>query len=131
GDPVTPAPLQTETPSFFSQNEDISWSVYPVETIVAEKLHALISHGNLNSRSKDVHDLSVFLPKVDPAVLGEAIKRSFIYRGTELPTSFSEVLKSTDTSSLARGWASAMASVKDAPEFNDAFTEVVQLMEKL
>jgi hypothetical protein len=60
--------------------EEISWSVYPIETICAEKIHAMISHGDENSRSKDVHDLAVFLPKVDGPILKEAIKRCFEYR---------------------------------------------------
>jgi hypothetical protein len=39
GDPITPGPLATETPSLLSPHEALSWSVYPVETIIAEKLH--------------------------------------------------------------------------------------------
>lgn len=69
GDPITPGPQPKKTPSLFSGIEDISWSVYPIETICAEKLHALISHGDENSRSKDVHDLAIFLPKADPKTL--------------------------------------------------------------
>ena len=53
--------------------EELNWSVYPIETIIAEKLHALVSHGDQNSRSKDVHDLAVFLPKADAKVLKEAV----------------------------------------------------------
>ncbi|MBK8202492.1 MAG: nucleotidyl transferase AbiEii/AbiGii toxin family protein [Bdellovibrionales bacterium] len=46
GDPITPGPQPKKTPSLFSGSDDISWSVYPVETICAEKLHALICHGD-------------------------------------------------------------------------------------
>jgi hypothetical protein len=62
-DPVTPSPVKMEFSSLLKSIEDIAWSIYRVETIVAEKPHALISHGNINSRSKDIHDLSIFLPK--------------------------------------------------------------------
>ncbi len=115
GDPITPGPFQAETPSLLPKNEDFSWSVYPVETIVAEKLHALIVHRDINSRSKDIHDLSIFLQKADPLVLGEAIKRCFTFRKTEMPKSFSGTIKKTDTTALSRGWKTAVASVKNAP----------------
>jgi predicted nucleotidyltransferase component of viral defense system len=75
GDPITPGPQKVEVKTFIG-NETLSWSVYPVETICAEKLHALISHGDDNSRSKDVHDLAIFLPKADPQTLKRAIKNA-------------------------------------------------------
>jgi hypothetical protein len=56
GDPITPGPKSITTKPFISPNEGLSWSVYPFETIIAEKLHALIAHEDANSRSKDVHD---------------------------------------------------------------------------
>jgi hypothetical protein len=131
GDPVTPGPKKTETPSYFPQNEDISWSVYPIETIIAEKLHALISHGDANSRSKDVHDLAVFLPKADAAILSEALKRSFVHRGTELPRAFSKTIANINTTRLEQGWANAMSSVPNATSFKEAFAALTQYMAEL
>jgi hypothetical protein len=104
GDPITPGPKEMQTPSLLQKGEEISWSIYPIETIIAEKLHALISHGNINSRSKDVHDLSVFLPKADAAILGEALRKCFRFRNTEMPSSFHEALNAINTTSLQRGW---------------------------
>ncbi len=133
GDPVTPAPQKTETPSYFSQNEDISWSVYPVETIIAEKLQALISLGDANSRSKDVHDLAVFLPKANAAILSKALKRSFKFRGTELPKNFSKTIADINTIRLEQGWANAISSVPNASSFKEAFallTRYIAEMEK-
>jgi predicted nucleotidyltransferase component of viral defense system len=121
GDPVTPAPQNVVTPAMFEKNEEISWSVYPIETICAEKLHALISHGDLNSRSKDIHDLAIFLPKTDSKTLKEAIQKSFVFRGTDVPPSFLKVLKELDTTRLEKGWANAVSSVKNASSFKTAF----------
>lgn len=131
GDPVTPGPRQMEMPTLLSKNEDISWSVYPVETIIAEKLHALITHGNINSRSKDVHDLSVFLPTANAKILAEALKRCFAFRKTEWPESFSASIKNIDTKTLERGWLSAIASVSEAPQFSAAFNSVVSHLTEL
>lgn len=131
GDPVTPGPQKKQTPSLLGGNEEISWSVYPIETICAEKLHALISHGDQNSRSKDVHDLAVFLPKVDGPTLKEALKRCFDFRSTELPKFFHAEIKNINTDWLERGWASATDSIPNAMSFKAAFEKVVKLIGEL
>ncbi len=125
GDPVTPGPQKVETTSLLQENAEISWSVYPIETIIAEKLHALVSHGDQNSRSKDVHDLAVFLPKADFKVLKEAINKCFDFRGTDVPRNFFSAVKNLDTTNLSRGWPSAVASVPGAPSFKSAFENVL------
>lgn len=131
GDPVTPGPMSTETASLIIPDSNLSWLVYPVETIIAEKMHALISHGDINSRSKDVYDLAFLLPKADAGTLRHAIKRCFEFRETDLPISFATVLKSMDTKSLERGWISATASVPDKPQFNPAFETVIRLISEI
>lgn len=128
GDPITPGPKATETPTLLSPQENLSWSVYPIETIIAEKLHALIAHGNINSRSKDVHDIATFLPKADADILGQALKRCFDFRETELPQNFSETLSDINTKSLERGWLSATASVPNKPQFETAFETIIKLI---
>lgn len=128
GDPITPGPRIMDTPSLLSPQEHISWFVYPVETIIAEKLHALIAHGDINSRSKDIYDLATFLPKADADLLGVALKRCFDFRRTELPPSFSSTLSEMNTESLERGWISATASVPDKPQFKTTFETIVRLI---
>jgi len=130
GDPVTPGPIKIETPSYLSQVENISWSVYPIETIIAEKLHALISHGNQNSRSKDIHDLAIFLPKANFKVLREALKRCFDFRETDLPESFLSSLKQLNTARLEKGWASAISSIPNTTTFKSSFEAMIKLIEK-
>lgn len=125
GDPVTPGPLAIETPSLLTPHDGLGWSVYPIETIIAEKLHALIAHGDINSRAKDVYDLAAFLPRADAEVLGHALKRCFNHRSTELPQSLSATLSAIDTKSLERGWISATASVAEKIQFKTAFHAVV------
>ena len=131
GDPITPGPQKTEMPSLFPQNDHISWSVYPIETIIAEKLHALLSHGDANSRSKDVHDLSVFLPKADAKTLGIALERCFEFRETKLPDRMSSEIKRINTHRLERGWANSVSTVANAPEFEIAFEAVIKNMARL
>jgi len=127
GDPVTPEPMSIETDSFIVTDSNLSWLVYPVETIIAEKMHALISHGDINSRSKDVYDLAFLLPKADANILKKALTRCFEFRETELPYSFTTVLKSMNTKSIEKGWISATASIPDKPKFHETFETIVRL----
>jgi len=131
GDPITPGPQQEQTPSLIAGNDAISWSVYPIETICAEKIHALISHGDENSRSKDVYDLAIFLPKVDGLTLKNALKNCFNFRSTELPKSFHTEIKDLNTDRLEKGWASATASVPNAMGFKTAFEKLVKMIDEL
>lgn len=126
GDPVTPGPMSTETNSLIIPDSNLSWQVYPVETIIAEKMHALISHGDINSRSKDVYDLAFLLPRADASILGQALKRCFEFRETELPDSFTTFLKSMDTKSLERGWMSATTSIPGPASFSAVFDNLIK-----
>ena len=128
GDPVTPKPINAKTPSLLA-SEEMSWSVYPIETIVAEKLHALIAMGDANSRSKDIHDLAVFLPKAEKAILNEAVKKCFAFRKTDLPKSLVKAVKAIDMTMLQRGWPNAVASVPNAPKFQTALDQVISQLE--
>ncbi len=130
GDPVTPGPVSANIESIIS-SEEISWSVYPIETIVAEKLHAVVSLGDANSRSKDVYDLNLFLPKVDAKILNSALKKCFEFRKTELPESFVKVISEINTDVLERGWGRAVSSVPDAPKFKPTFDNLVSQLKAL
>ncbi len=62
GGPITPGPIDKETEGLLEKNP-IHWQVYPIETVIAEKIHALVDRGADNSRSKDIFDLHLFFPK--------------------------------------------------------------------
>ena len=130
GDPVTPAPRQIAT-SFTIGDGRLTWLVYPVETILAEKLHAMVVLGDRNSRSKDVYDVHLFLPQANPNALRDAIKATFQFRGDRLPESIWATLGAVDTSVLKRGWAASTAAIKQPPQFQDAFTAVINHLEIL
>ncbi len=123
GDPVDP--IRIETLEILGGAE-ISWLVYPVENIVAEKLHALIDRGSDSSRSKDIFDLSLFLGMADFNKLSMALSECFKYRKTDLPESLFRTVKKINTATLKMGWSSAMTSVKNPPDFDTAFAEVVR-----
>jgi predicted nucleotidyltransferase component of viral defense system len=130
GDPVTPGPVKTKTPELIGGGE-VSWLVYPVETIVAEKLQTLIARGSDNSRAKDIFDLQYYLPMVEADTLKEAVKRCFEFRGSELPHDPAKFLAGIDLSLLKRGWKSATSSLKDAPEFEAAYEDILRELRRV
>ena len=87
GDWVTPAAEQIEYPVLLEDLDPPHLGVYPVYTVVAEKLQAIVSLGMVNSRLKDYFDLQVLLEReeLDELVLAEAVRRTFAVRSTPLP----------------------------------------------
>lgn len=56
---------------------------YPVEVVIAEKLHAMAQHGMLNSRMKDIFDIQALAERVesDGSRLCDSIRATFERRG--------------------------------------------------
>ena len=124
GDPVVPGPVEVETP-FILGGGSLSWRVYPVETTVAEKLHALIVRGSESSRSKDIFDLNLLLPKCDPKKLKDSIKETFRHRGDELPNDIQSHIREINRRVLKMGWVSAVGDIRDSPDFDEVFDSLV------
>jgi len=87
GDVVTPAATTAEYPTLLDQPAP-HLRVYPPETVIAEKLEAMVSLGMANSRMKDFYDAWVLLSQFDlkDAVLASAIQATFERRRTSRPT---------------------------------------------
>jgi hypothetical protein len=86
GDAVTPAPLEVDYPSLLDLPRP-SLRAYPPETVVAEKVQAIVALGMLNSRMKDFFDLWAIsqTSPFDGPVLGDALQATFTHRATLLP----------------------------------------------
>jgi len=87
GDLVTPAAEQIDYPVLLEDLNPPRLGAYPVYTVIAEKLQAIVSLGMVNSRLKDYFDLQVLLEReqLDELVLAEAVRRTFAVRCTPLP----------------------------------------------
>jgi predicted nucleotidyltransferase component of viral defense system len=61
---------------------------YPPETVIAEKLHAMVALGRANSRMKDHYDVWMLSSTVDlgPERVRQAIAATFARRNTLVPT---------------------------------------------
>ena len=86
GDAVTPGARDIDYPSLLDF-PTAALKAYPPETVVAEKLEALVSLGMRNSRMKDFFDLWVIARTFafDGQTLREAISATFQRRQTPMP----------------------------------------------
>ncbi len=89
GDAITPAPRTVTYPTLLDDLAAPSLRAYPVYTVIAEKLHAMVVLGMNNSRMKDFFDLAVIArtSELDGATLVSAIRATFARRNTSVPTS--------------------------------------------
>ncbi len=87
GDAITPAAETVEYPTLLGM-EAPKLRAYPKETVVAEKLEAMVKLGLANSRMKDFYDLLVMSHTFtfEGEMLRDAIAATFKRRGTAVPT---------------------------------------------
>jgi len=85
GDVMTPGPERLTYPTILDFPAP-TLSGYSRETVVAEKLQALVQLRMLNTRMKDYFDLWLLArqPELNKEVLATAIKRTFANRGMEI-----------------------------------------------
>ena len=110
GDVVTPAPQELVFPALIDTVPQAEIKAYSLETVVAEKFHAMIVLSLANSRMKDFFDVYRILvtDKVDDEILPEAIRFTFANRGTGYrenhPLFTEEFFASKDRQSFWKGF---------------------------
>lgn len=79
GDVVTPGPVSVDFPLLLQDVPGINIKAYSMETVVAEKFHAMVERDVNNSRMKDFFDCYQILTtkELDDEMLYEAIKATF------------------------------------------------------
>lgn len=87
GDVVTPPARSATLPSILDDFSKARVKVYPAETIVSEKLHAMVKLGIANSRMKDFYDVYVLARglEFEERLLATAVARTFERRKTAVP----------------------------------------------
>ena len=84
GDVVTPHPVSLDYPLLLEGLPEASILAYSTETVIAEKMHAIIDLADQSSRMKDYYDIYHLLTsfQYDTAILQDAINRTFENRYT-------------------------------------------------
>lgn len=79
GDVVTPHPVSLDYPLLLEGLPEASILAYSTETVIAEKMHAIIDLADQSSRMKDYYDIYHLLTsfQYDTAILQDAINRTF------------------------------------------------------
>ena len=129
-DVITPEPLEIKTSSIFD-NLDLSWKIYPIEAIIAEKLHAFIARDGGSSRAKDLYDLSFYLPQADKNSLKLAIKNCFEHRKTHLPDSIYKTMNSYDFLLVKKSWNKVTSVISEEISFDQCLNEVLKTLKKI
>lgn len=88
GDYIFPEPITISYPSILDM-PSLQLKGYPPETVVAEKFHAMVDRGILNSRMKDYYDIWL-------------ISNQFNFSGKTLGKSLIETFKKRDTQLIAK-----------------------------
>lgn len=80
GDKITPKEMKYSYNSIF-ENKKISIMSYTLETVLAEKIHSVLTLGTLTTRLKDYYDIYILMFDkrvfIDKVILKSAIKNTF------------------------------------------------------
>lgn len=127
-DVVTPRPLQMDYPNLLDEGNLHLWA-YSKETIVAEKLEAIVKLTTFNTRMKDFYDIA-FLSKefdFDGKLLQSAIRNTFERRQTNLNAA-TDLLNSDlgDQDSFKKLWEAfeRRTRIPSTDSFNITFSEI-------
>lgn len=128
GDAVTPGPQWLEYPSLLDLPRP-RLRAYPRETVVAEKLHAMVLFGMRNSRMKDYFDVLALLREgeLDPDSLARAIVATFERRRTAVPESTPVGLRDTFPADAGRQtqWHAFLAKNRlQGPHLGEVVSEI-------
>src|SRR5579862_3767419 len=96
GDVVTPAPVWIDYPGLLDLPRP-RLRIYTPESVIAEKLHAMVVLGSRNSRLRDFFDVDALARRTpfDGAVLASAVRATFERRRTTIPASTPIALTAT------------------------------------
>lgn len=128
GDAITPAPSQHAYPTLLGMPAPVL-AVYPLETVVAEKLEAMVKLAGFNSRVKDYFDLWVLMryENIDRALLPAAIRATFARRKTALPDTLPAGLAQYFATARQTMWQAFLTrSELTAPSLADVLDELRQ-----
>ncbi|HNP36960.1 MAG TPA: nucleotidyl transferase AbiEii/AbiGii toxin family protein [Woeseiaceae bacterium] len=109
--------------------------MYPPETVIAEKVEAMVHLGSLNSRMKDFYDVWRLSRQFEfeDSVLVEAIRQTFDNRGTEL-VPFSELkTELLENETLEKLWSAfrAKTGVTAPLSFHEVLDEIALFLKPL
>lgn len=135
GDAITPEAKVVDVPALLDFPAP-RLRAYPRETVVAEKLDAMVQLGMANSRMKDFYDVAVLARDFDfeSDVLIRAIRATFERRKTPLPTILPVALTTTfaEDPTKKTQWSGFVrkAGIRDVGSLAETLAAVVAFIEQ-
>lgn len=126
GDVMVPGPRMIEYPAVLD-SDVIQLLAYPVESAIAEKLQAMVTLGDANSRMKDFYDVWVCSKHLDfkAGTLLQAIEATFKNRETPVPAGEFEALTTAFAERHRVQWNAFVKKIGEG-ELTDQFDKVVE-----
>lgn len=131
GDVVTPSPVNLDFPILLEHLPCAKILAYSLETVIAEKMHAIIDLADQSSRMKDYYDLHRILKeeKYDAGILQQAIIRTFENRHTPFDPNTMFFRKDFGTNQqMEVKWIAFMRKITKVPDLT--FSEVVAFIQQ-
>ena len=117
--------------SILAQAKPVSWSIYPIEYILAEKLETFTVRSSANSRAKDVFDLNLLFTLCQSQKdLKKAIVTTFKNRKTELPASFFKMAEEINLTILKSAWTTVQL-MEGNISFEEVWEHLLKNLQKL
>jgi predicted nucleotidyltransferase component of viral defense system len=106
GDLVTGAIPNADFPVILNDMPTPHIPVYPMATVIAEKLQTMCSKGETNTRLKDFFDVSMILSneKIDAGLVQASMAATFAHRDTETPAEEPVALSAEFGQNNEAGW---------------------------
>jgi len=134
GDKVHPGVVRADYPVILDLPAP-ALRMYPPETVVAEKVEAMVHLGSLNSRMKDFYDVWRLSRQFEfeNSILSEAIRQTFANRGTELMPFGELKAELLENETLDKLWSAFLAkSGVTAPKsFHEVLDEIASFLSPL
>lgn len=132
GNPVTPEVRLMEFPALL---DDLAprpvMNSYPLETVIAEKLHAMAQFGMANTRLKDLYDVWMLsrLHEFEADMLADAVENTFRHQQRAVPERFA-CLSSAFAAESRKGWKAFVSKLPDTHAFDleDIVGEIAEFL---
>ena len=130
-DVVSPAPISLKYPTILHMPAP-QLRGYPPESVIAEKLQALVFLGSVNSRMKDFYDLWVLAEQFefDGRTLQQAIVNTFRRRNTALPGETPTGLSDAFAAENQAQWQAFVQRMR-LDTVTEAFSDILQVLNSL
>lgn len=117
--------------SILPDAQPVSWTVYPLQYILAEKLETFVKRASANSRAKDIFDLNLLFGHCqDQHEIQKALQRTFENRKTGMPKSFHKFAKEINHIILKPSWTAVQLMGSDV-SFEKSWTQFLENMKRL